>query len=96
MKNGTQKQFAFFGKSMLWSLLLYAVMMLAINWDEVRNAVNGSPAIVVENTGPPGSQAPFTTNPPSAPNISGRTGFVKTMIMLVRTLSGFSAQASAY
>ena len=47
MKPGIQKQFAFIGRSMLWSLLLYLAAMLVINWDDVRNTIKGNNAVTV-------------------------------------------------
>ena len=63
MKPGIQKRFAFIGKSMLWSLLLYVTIMLVMNWDEVSNPVNGNARITVVNTSLPEPQAPGVNNP---------------------------------
>ena len=43
----------FVAKSMLWSLLLYALFMLAFNWDDVSNRVRGTDPITVVNSTSP-------------------------------------------
>jgi len=91
MKQGTQKRFAFIGKSMLWSLLLYMIMMLAINWDEISNTVNGKTGISVVNTSLPVS-LPVVNEPVAAPtNISTHSGFVTNIVAVIKTIAGISA-----
>lgn len=48
MKLKIGKRISFAGKSLLWSLLLYLLCMLAINWDEVTGSKidTSVPAIV--------------------------------------------------
>ncbi len=47
MKKGIQKWSVFLGKSMLWSLLLYVALMLAVNWDDIHNAFTGRNKITI-------------------------------------------------
>jgi len=62
MKTGLQKRFAFVAKSMLWSVLLYVVLMLAFNWDDVNNKVRGNnPITIISNI--TSSQVPVINNP---------------------------------
>jgi len=65
MKRYTQKDFLFIGRSMLWSVLLYAVIMAVLNWEDVSGTILGKNAVtIVSHTLP----APATvTDPPGAP-----------------------------
>ncbi len=47
MSSRIRTRIAFIGRSMTWALLLYAVMMLLINWEEVSNVVNNKAGITV-------------------------------------------------
>lgn len=85
MKPALKKYAAFAGKSALWSFLLYLVMMLAINWDDVSGAVKGNHAItIIDGTS--------DNNAAVTPNTSTRPRAIKSVIAIVRTLAGFSAQ----
>jgi len=86
MKPALLKRFAFIGKSMLWSLLLYVTMMLVFNWDDVRNTVYGNNKITVINNALPDQETPVAGNP----NVSGHAGFINNVIMLMKTISGIS------
>ena len=47
MKKDVLKHAAFIGKSMLWSLGLYIMVMLVFNWDEVKNTTATRNAMVI-------------------------------------------------
>ena len=85
MKPATQRTFLFVTKSMLWSLLLYTVFMLALNWDDVSNKVRGINPITIVNSI---SAQPSSVNKPSViiPAISRSTGIIKGLINLVSSL----------
>ena len=86
MKQRIRIQVVFIGKSMLWSLLLYAAVMLVINWDDISNTVAGKNAIAVVNNIPE-QQVPVVNNPPS---ISHHTGTLKTILLAVKAVSGLT------
>ena len=47
MKAAAGKSMIFIGKSMLWSLLLYSALMLALNWEEVGNTIKGKSTVTI-------------------------------------------------
>jgi hypothetical protein len=97
MKQGTQKRFAFIGKSMLWSLLLYAVVMLAANWDEVGNAVKGSNVVTVVNNMQPGAQSQAANEPGMAPvSIAQHSHIIKDAVALVIRVADVVTTLSRY
>ena len=83
MKSALQKRFVFIAKSMLWSVLLYAVLMLAFNWDDVSNKVRGSnPITVMSNSGQ--AETPCTSKPIVVPtSISEKTNVVDHVITVL-------------
>ena len=88
-----KKRFAFIGKSMLWSLLLYVVMMLAFNWDEVSNVVTGKNMITVVNNAQPEQQISGVNTPTVTPaSISTHSGAVKSILAILKTISGISKE----
>ena len=86
MKQRLQTRVVFIAKSMLWSLLLYVVMMLAINWDDVSRTISGKNTIAVVSEQPtkqiPGSNAPAS--------ISKHVGIIKSIVSIVKTISGYT------
>lgn len=76
-----QKRIGFIARSLGWSLLLYIVLMLAFNWDEVKGTVNGRKIAVVVNDGQEGDVKGTT-------NIDRETGLVHGVLMLIRHVSG--------
>ncbi len=89
MKLYNQRRCNFIVKSFLWSILLYSGMMVALNWDEVRNSMTGRNNITVINPTLPESITAVTINPTSNTN-SGHSGIVKGVIAVLRTISGIS------
>jgi hypothetical protein len=85
MKPAAQKRFAFMGKSMLWSLLFYVVLMLAFNWDEVSRSIKGNDGVTIINA--PADQ-------PAQAQASSHTRMAKTLFMLLKTVSGFTLHTS--
>ena len=87
MKPAIKKQFSFIGRSLLWSLLLYVVMMLAFNWDEVSNTVKGNNTITVVTHTLPEPQFPYANDPGTFPaNISKHTGIIVNIVSLVKDI----------
>ena len=87
MKQRVQKRIKFVLKSMLWSVLLYVAMMVAFNWDDVRNVVNGSNPITIVNN--PQIEPAALNQPEGIPsNITKRKGVIKSIVSLVRIVSG--------
>ena len=72
---------------MLWSLLLYAALMLVFNWDEIRRSARGNDGVTIVNTdaGQTGQTQAGTAHSRAA----------KTIIAILRTVSGFTVRASA-
>ncbi len=87
MKPVIQRRFVFVAKSMLWSLLLYTVFMVALNWDDVSNKVRGvNPITVITNVS---SQPPVISKPAVVtPSISRGVGVIRGLINLVSSVSG--------
>jgi hypothetical protein len=63
----------FIGKSLLWSLCLYILCMVAINWDDVSIAGKASRAVPISQIAPQPVINPVQDNKPNEPqsNISG-------------------------
>jgi len=81
MKRSAQKSFVFFAKSMMWSLLLYALFMLAFNWDDVSDKVRGVNPITIVNNIPSGTPAASpATNPTSISQSAGVLSFMITLL----------------
>ncbi len=47
MKGKVRRYVAFWGKSLLWSALLYIALMLLLNWEDITSAPRQSPAITI-------------------------------------------------
>ena len=78
MKRSSQKRFVFIAKSLAWSLLLYALFMLAFNWDDVSNKVRGVNPITIVNNIPSGSPASGSSTAPAS--ISGSDSILNLII----------------
>jgi hypothetical protein len=86
MENKIQSKIVFIAKSMLWSVLLYVAMMLVFNWDDVKAIAIGRNTIaVVANTDT------MPTNPNSSTSITRHRGVFKSIVSIVRTISGFAS-----
>jgi len=70
MKPVLKKRFAFIAKSMLWSVLLYIVMMLAFNWDDLSSRVKGTNPITIIGNLPSQQSLPEATPATIAHNVS--------------------------
>lgn len=70
---------AFIGRSMLWSLLLYVVMMLAINWDDVQYVLNNRHVAHQQTY----AGAPSATDA----NITARTGIVYQVVSVLKAIT---------
>lgn len=90
MKPQFQKKIAFIARSMMWSLLLYVVMMLAFNWDEIGRTINGKNAVAIV-TDTPEQQIPYPGTPA---RIAAPAGILRGIVAVVRTISGFTAVAA--
>jgi len=88
MKIRPGKSIVFIGKSILWSLLLYTVMMLAFNWEEVNSTLKGHNAVTIESV--PASPLDPYIHPAS---IAIRKSGFGTVINLIRNISGFVTAA---
>lgn len=89
MRKGIQRRFAFICKSMLWSVLLYMVVMLVFNWQEVNNTLRGRHDVTVitdllsdRNGNNNGGQK----------NISARSGIIATSLSLLRVITGITSR----
>lgn len=86
MSSRIRTRIAFIGRSMTWALLLYAVMMLLINWEEVSNVVNNKAGITVveQPAATPG------TNPSGTPpvNITTRAHTLITVVRMIQAIAG--------
>ena len=91
MSHRIRNRVAFAGKSLLWSLLLYVAVMLVINWDEVSNTVTGKNTIAVAHN-VPAQQMPDANNPAS---ISRHAGVGRSIMIIIRTISGLASVAAA-
>ena len=49
IKNKTGTYLLFFGKSLIWSVLLYATLMLLLNWDDIIAHAKAGPASFTAN-----------------------------------------------
>ncbi|MCD6012331.1 MAG: hypothetical protein K0Q79_2193 [Flavipsychrobacter sp.] len=79
MQIRTKNNIMFIGKSLLWSLLLYTVMMLAINWDEVQYAINNRQPV---------HQQPYAGTPTATPaNISTPTKTIGSFVNALRIVT---------
>jgi hypothetical protein len=93
-KKGIQKRFLFIGRSLVWSLLLYIVMMLVFNWDDVRNTIRGTNAVtVMNNTSLPG--IPQTNEPSAFPaSITHHTSPLKNIFIVLKEISGIAGKVT--
>jgi hypothetical protein len=87
MKQRIQKPVVFIAKSILWSLLLYVVMMLTINWDDVSRTLTSKDAMAVVCDSA-AQQIPYSKPPAS---ITGHTGVIKSIVSIVKAISGFAS-----
>ncbi len=85
MKPVLKKRFVFIAKSMLWSLLLYVVLMVSFNWDDLNNKIRGANAITVVNV----QQAPPVTDPAvTSSKIAHNISAAEKIITLAKTIGG--------
>ncbi len=82
MKQEIQKRFSFYGKSILWSLLLYSAVMLTLNWDEVSHTITGNNRIKAVITNAATKQSPQVAIPEAS-----QTGATNGIVTLIRVLS---------
>ena len=85
MDKRTQQRFAFYGRSLLWSLLLYAVLMMVINWDDVQNTMHGKSTTTIVNVSPAGTDERRI----AAPNPAA-AGVVNRVAAMLRAIAGFA------
>jgi len=89
MKPEILKRIAFAGKSVLWSLCLYVVVMLVFNWDDIKNSMGerNNPMVVINSElGEPQS---LFSKPSGAPaSIAQHAGTVKSIFILVKVVCG--------
>ena len=86
MKPVTKKRVTFIAKSMLWSALLYVVLMLGINWDDLYNRVKGTNAITVIRILPSQQSTP-EASPVSIPaNIAHSVSTVEKITTITKAL----------
>lgn len=96
MKTWLSSRIAFFCKSLVWSLMLYMVCMVAINWDEVINSTklnNPAQALAGEinsvkypsvNALMPGMPKPFNEDAGvSIKVLKGTGGFISNLIHII-------------
>jgi hypothetical protein len=83
MDRHTKQRFAFCGRSLLWSLLLYTVLMLVINWDDVKNSVRGKNPTTIVNVSPTGERQI------TAPHAAGN-GIAANIAALLQAIAGFA------
>lgn len=90
MKPLVQKNGAFIAKSLLWSLLLYVVLMAAFNWDDVSNTITGRSMITVVSRPLPEGQNPEAGElPPTTPAaIALHNGMAKNIVAVLKIISG--------
>ncbi len=89
MKSQMLRRIVFIGKSMLWSLCLYIVLMLAFNWDEIKTASSNNSAIVINSN----QQTDGTSNQSQIvkASISQHTGTFKNIAIIIKSICGLSA-----
>lgn len=69
---------------MLWSLLLYLVTMVAINWDEINNTLSGKNKTTIVNNILQDLQSPAVNNPPA--NISHHADVFKKVMTVLSSI----------
>ena len=86
MKPVLRKRLVFIAKSALWSVLLYIVLMLSFNWDDVSTKVRDTnPITVINNINSP--QTPPANDPAIIPStISHNVSIVGKIITLAKTI----------
>jgi len=94
MKQSIRTRGKFVFKSMLWSLLLYIGLMLAFNWDDVRIGVSGANPITIVTNSQQSSES-AVVNPPVdiQSNITRHKGVLKSVVSLVKIISGIADAA---
>jgi hypothetical protein len=97
MKPAFQTKCFFLSKSLLWSVLLYVLLMAGFNWEEVRNTFTGKNNITVVKPAPRDMQTSYINElEPVTPSISEHTGAVHNAIVIVKTIIGVSAKAATH
>jgi hypothetical protein len=88
MKSSFVRGVVFVSKSLLWSVILYTVCILTINWDEIHaNLISSEPASIARGVKPL-SQLPVAVvipeNPTPSINIAGnKNSFFNTIAVLM-------------
>ena len=85
MKQGILKPVVFFGKSMIWSLLMYVIVMLVIYREEVSNTITGRSVVAAAQTPAP---LPDDITPAS---ISDDDGLIGSITRIIKTISGLKS-----
>lgn len=91
MASPIKKRFSFIGKSLLWSLLLYMVMMLAFNWEDLRHTLRGEDRVTVVNT----FQGSDNTTAVPQTVVTDHKSLAANLLILLKTISGISFKTIA-
>jgi len=73
---------------MLWSMLFYSILMLAINWDDIATKVMGRNTTIVTNNVPL-QQSPAIDAPESVPAKISGSGIIENISSVVRIVNGW-------
>ena len=88
MKPPVKKQILFIGRSVLSSLLLYVVMMLVFNWDEVSKTIRGDNALTIVTDTLNGAQSVSDGQVGNtSPNIAQHAGVLRTALAILKEVS---------
>jgi hypothetical protein len=60
-------------------------MMLAFNWDDISNTIKGRNEVTIINTPPSGNT-----------NISTQINVTKSILVILKTISGITTRSAAY
>jgi len=94
MKPVFKKRFAFIAKSMVWSVLLYVVLMLVFNWDDVSNRVKGTNAITIIGNIPSPQSFPPANPVTISPSISHNISVIEKATMIAKEIIQIAGIAS--
>lgn len=88
MKLINKRSFVFFGKSLVWSLLLYAITMITFNWEEVRNNINGTTGLAKISTNTSETQ----NTDVNEKNISEKPSILKIAATIMHAIMGVTSE----
>ncbi len=88
MKLINKRSFVFFGKSLVWSLLLYAITMITLNWEEVRNNINGTTCLAKISTNTSETQ----NTDVNEKNISEKPSILKIAATIMHAIMGVTSE----